>query len=66
MIREIRELQAQLGMSNGELLSLARQISGYAGLRCVDEVIAVDVHELLCDLQYMAGIDHAASKLVAV
>ena len=66
MVQNIRKLQAELGMSDGELLKLARLVCGCARLRCIDDLLACETLELLEDLERMASIHHAADMLVAV
>ena len=66
MVARIRTLQKELGMSDGELLKLARLVCGCARLRCIDDLLACETLELLEDLERMASIHHAADMLVAV
>lgn len=61
MLHKILELQNVLCMSHAQLLQLAREVSGCARLRCVEDLIGCETLELLEDLQRMA-----AKKLVAV
>lgn len=42
-----------LGISDGELLVLARLIAGHAELRSVSDMLAVDMHELETELLRM-------------
>jgi hypothetical protein len=56
MLTEIRELQQMLGMADGEILKLARQVCGYE-VRCIEDLLGCETLELLEDLRGMAEIE---------
>jgi hypothetical protein len=50
MLRQVRELQSVLSISEAQLLDLARRVSGDGELRCVEEMIGVDMGDLQTEL----------------
>ncbi len=57
MRNEIREFQAVLGMSDAQLLLLARQVCGCARLNRIEDLLACETWELLEDLKCMALVE---------
>ncbi len=57
MRNEIRGFQAVLGMSDAQLLLLARQVCGCARIKSINELLAVESFELLQDLKRMALVE---------
>jgi hypothetical protein len=62
MLREIWALQARLGMSDGEMLFLARYVAGTtnaydcAQIRCLEDLLLVEQAELLEEMLRMPDI----------
>lgn len=50
MLREIRALQLACGISDAELLQLARSVAGEP-VRCLEDLMQVELFELLEDLR---------------
>ena len=61
IMREIRELSAQLGIDGPVLLLMAREAAGDSRLRTVDELTAAGRWALLADLLKMAGAELVAA-----
>ncbi len=56
MLHEVFELQQALGMSDGELTLLCRQVAGCDQIRSARDLLACETLELLDDLRGMAEI----------
>ncbi len=56
VLLQIRALQSDLGMSDGEIILLAQQVCGCDQIRSVSDLLACELLELLEDLQGMAEI----------
>ena len=54
MLRQIQELQAALGIDYPVLLRMAREVSGDADLRCLEDLFSEDMRALLSDLLAMS------------
>lgn len=50
MLNEVRRLQVALAISDAELLQLARSVAG-ARVRCLEDLMQVELFELLEDLR---------------
>ena len=59
MLREVRALQAALDMSDAQLLQLARSVAG-ARVRCVEDLLSVELFELIEDLRRIPPVAVAA------
>jgi hypothetical protein len=57
VLTEIRTLQTVLGMSDAQLLLLARQVCGCARLIRIEDLLAVETLELLEDMRHMASVE---------
>jgi len=54
MLREVRKLQHDIGMGDGELLKFAQSVSGCVRLDFLEELMPVEQYELLEELRGMA------------
>jgi hypothetical protein len=51
MLKEIRELQTELGMSDCELLMFARAVSGNSRVRCLEDLLSLELLSVREELQ---------------
>ena len=50
VLQRIRQLQHDLGMSDAQLLALARWTCGCTEIRCIEELLPVEQDEVLTEL----------------
>ena len=60
MLREIRALQIDLCMSDGQLMALAYDVAGTSVLRIVADLTDAEMATLLGELRWLAGLRQAA------
>jgi hypothetical protein len=63
MLHRIRELQHALGMSDAELLQLAREAAGTSWLRCVEDLGQEGQLFLLVELRRLKAVDDELADL---